>query len=73
MEFFPANNLVTAKSQYIRSTNDGNSNPNAVWHTQTNNWTYHYTYDEDGNVSTKTVLDTAQTVLEEYRYEYFTN
>lgn len=59
--------------QFTRSTNDGSSNPNAQWYYKNNKWDIEYTFAADGNVLSKTVLDTNQQVVDLYEYEYMQN
>ncbi len=71
--FSLSNNLVVGHSRMTRSTNGSISDPNAQWYYSFNKWDFEYTYYTDGNVMTKTVLDTNQLVVDFYEYEYTTN
>lgn len=63
-------NLPVEQIQNTSATNDGSTNPNSNWHYKTSTFKFDYTFYEDGNVMTKSVLDTGNVVLNTYSYEY---
>tara|TARA_R110002050_G_scaffold263065_1_gene403446 strand:- start:3834 stop:4628 length:795 start_codon:yes stop_codon:yes gene_type:complete len=66
-------NLPVERIINTSATNDGSKNPDAKWYYKNQKFHYEYTFYEDGNVMTKSVLDTSNIVLETTRYEYETN
>ena len=73
LEFTPSENLVVELVQNTRATNDSVGNPNAHWFYKGEKWDVEYTFSPEGNVLTKSILDSHQLVLDSYSYEYFEN
>jgi hypothetical protein len=69
-EFIPSKNLMVEHIQNTSATNDGSINPNAQWFYKGDKWDIEYTFSTDGNMLTKTILDSSQHVLVSYEYEY---